>query len=141
MKLTKLLFNAAICVILVFVAYGQTAIAHNSSQQGIIAQSYMQAGHNGSTPNYMYVVGGEQVGWAILENQHLNGVTSSYAFDSGVNNTFVYTGYNYHIGRFHYYEYGDYCSDCHTYCNTHMVKQSCSGPPCNDPYVVPPVNE
>ncbi|MBO4277464.1 MAG: hypothetical protein J5925_03590 [Clostridia bacterium] len=88
MKITKRLLNAAICVIIVFAAYGQTAIAHNASQQGIIAQSYMQVSFDCSSPYYTNVVGGEQVGWAVLESRHLNGATSSYAFASGVNNTY-----------------------------------------------------
>lgn len=56
-----------------------SASAHPSSQVGILKQYYVE--HDGYND---YFVGSESIGWGIDEDQHTNGTTITYQFDSSV---------------------------------------------------------
>ncbi|MBQ6671408.1 MAG: hypothetical protein IJM80_07295 [Firmicutes bacterium] len=42
----------------------------------------------------------------------------------------AYTGYSYHSGNKHYYEYSGTCTSCGQYYSSYYVVKACSGPPC-----------
>lgn len=63
-------------IVVVFVIHTSPyVLAHSSSQEGILAKSYL-AEYGG------YYIGGEDVGWSIDEGLHTNGTTLTYSFSS-----------------------------------------------------------
>lgn len=44
-----------------------------------------------------------------------------------------YSGYNYHSGTKHIFEFASYCNYC-SYRDSYTTTRSCSGPPCTIPY-------
>lgn len=71
----KFMFKAVVYILAVFLMLQTSpyAFAHSSSQEGILAKSYM-AEYEG------YYIGGEDVGWSIDEGIHTNGTTLTYSF-------------------------------------------------------------
>jgi len=70
----RIISTILIAIILV-IANSNTVSAHPNSQKGILAESYF------SVENYHgYFVGGEEVGWALAEDNHTNGTTLTYYF-------------------------------------------------------------
>lgn len=70
-------FKSALCFfIIVFMLHTNPYVfAHSSSQEGILAKSYLKE-YEG------YYIGGEDVGWSIDEGFHTNGTTLTYSFSS-----------------------------------------------------------
>ncbi len=54
------------------------ATAHSNSQQGILGEGYIGENYDN------YYIGGEDVGWAIMENRHSGSTSIQYKFDSSV---------------------------------------------------------
>lgn len=65
----------AILVVVFMLHTSPYVFAHSSSQEGILAKSYL-AEYGG------YYIGGKDVGWSIDEGLHTNGTTLTYSFSS-----------------------------------------------------------
>ncbi len=83
MKKTAML-RITVCAFAVLFAcvLGTKVSAHPSSQEGILAKTYV--GHTGIYYGN-YFIGGDTVGWRIHEARHTNGKTLTYYFASGPN--------------------------------------------------------
>ncbi len=57
------------------------ATAHSNSQDGLLGKGYIAGNYNN------YYIGGEDVGWAIIENRHSGSTSIQYKFDSSVSQT------------------------------------------------------
>lgn len=73
----KNIIKTVLCILVVAVMLHTSpyVFAHSSSQEGILAKSYI-AEYGG------YYIGGEDVGWSIDEGFHTNGTTLTYSFSS-----------------------------------------------------------
>lgn len=75
MKRSLIRFAKCILVVALLLQSSPCVFAHSSSQEGILAKSYL-AQYDG------YYIGGEDVGWSIDEGFHTNGTTITYSFSS-----------------------------------------------------------
>ena len=85
----KIIFKSILYIIVAAIIINTCpyAWAHSSSQEGILAKSYIEE-YGG------YYIGGEDVGWSIDEGLHTNGTTLTYSFSStDTNLTSTYKSY------------------------------------------------
>lgn len=77
-------FFGYVLIVFLFCSSEVTVFAHPSSQGGILAKSYVD--RPGSIYYNKYFIGGDDVGWRIMEERHTNGFTQTYEFSSSLSN-------------------------------------------------------
>lgn len=75
---------SGLLAILFALQFGVVVSAHPYSQKGILAETYIDERYSGYYGRYC--VGGDAVGWRIMEERHTNGTTQTYSFDTSDEN-------------------------------------------------------
>lgn len=79
---SKLMSRIMVCIFAIIFAcqLSMVTFAHPSSQEGILAKTYISDVYSDLYGDYF--IGGDSVGWSINENHHTNGTTLTYSFST-----------------------------------------------------------